>query len=146
MLAATPVRAPFGDLRLAKSIRRLLLLFQPGSLNLFGLFKPKEKLVFGKRLGPAAEAMTLQFLDDLMQAGILCLARKHHGFQRVQVIRKLVCRHRHGLRTAYFAARNERLDDADSIGRGRYPAFTGMRVSLGACTRFQSNPSNKAEN
>lgn len=76
-------------------------------------------MVLGKRLGTATEAVALQFLDDLAQPGILRLARKHHGFQRVQVIRKFVRRYRHAPRTAYFASRSERLDDADSIGRGR---------------------------
>lgn len=121
----------------------MLIVFETGSLDLLGLFKPKQKLVLRKRLGTATEPVALQFVDDLTQAGILRLTRKHHRFQRVQGIRKLVRRYRHGSRTAYFTARIERLDGADSIGRGRHPAFTGVRVSLGVCTRFQSNPSNR---
>ena len=128
----TSVRAAFGDLRLSNSGRGLLVVLQTGSLDLLGLFKPKQELIFWERLGTATEPVALQFLDDLTQTGVLRLARKHHRFQRVQIIRKLVRRYRHGSRTAYFTARIERLDGADSIGRGRHPAFTGVRVSLGA--------------
>lgn len=78
----------------------ILLLLQTVRLDLFGFFEPKEKLILRKRLGSAAEAVALQFLDDLAQPGILRLARKHHGSERVQVVRKLVGRHRHGATTA----------------------------------------------
>ena len=34
---------------------------------LFDVFETEKKLIFGQRLGPATEAMTLQFLDDLLE-------------------------------------------------------------------------------
>jgi len=123
-------------------VRRLLLSFQATGRDLFCLFEPKEKLIFRKRFGATAEAMALQFLDDLTQVGVLELARKHHGLERVQ----LVGRHRHRPTTAQSDDQNEGVDEADSIGRGGYPAVCGTRVSDGAWTRFQSSPSNKAEN
>jgi len=36
-------------------------------LGLLGLLKPKQQLVLGQRLRPPAEAMALQFLDDLFK-------------------------------------------------------------------------------
>ncbi|MER9095049.1 hypothetical protein NKI34_29165 [Mesorhizobium sp. M0700] len=44
-----------------------------------------------KRLCPSAEAVALQFLDDLTQAGILRLARQHHraAAQKISMIRSL---------------------------------------------------------
>ena len=51
-------------------------------------------------LRAVAEVMALEFLDDLAYSGVPSLTRKHHGFERVQVIGKLVGRHRHGATTA----------------------------------------------
>lgn len=78
----------------------MFLLLQTVRLDLFGFLEPKEKLILWKRLGSAAKSVALQFLDDLSQPGILRLARKDHGFERVQVVGKLVGRHRHGATTA----------------------------------------------
>ncbi|SEI12519.1 hypothetical protein SAMN05216228_102490 [Rhizobium tibeticum] len=125
-----PVRSPFGNACLTHDGQRLFLRFKSLRLDLFGFFQPKEKLILGKRFGAATEAVALL----------------HHRLQRVQVIRKLVRRYRHGSRTAYFALQNEAPSAADSIGRGRYPAFSGTRAWPVAWTRFQSSPSNKAEN
>ena len=44
-----------------------------GGLDLFGLFQPQQQLIFRQALGPAAEAVTLHRLDDLLQP--LALAR-----------------------------------------------------------------------
>ncbi len=110
----------------------MLLGFQAIGLDLFCLFEPKEKLIFGKRLRTTSEAMALQFLDDLTKSGVLELARKHHGFQRVQVVGKLLGRHRHGPTTAQSGDQNEGADEADSIGRGDYPAAAGTRTLSGA--------------
>ena len=128
----TTVCPPLGNPFPAQIARCLLLIFQTVRLDLFGLFEPKEKLVLRKGLGPTAEAVALQFLDDLSQSGVLELARKHHGLERVQVVGKLVGRHRHGRTTAYFDAEDEGVDAADSIGRGGYPAVCGTRASIGA--------------
>lgn len=75
---STAVYPPFGGLFLAQIARCSLLILQIACLDLFGFFKPKEKLILGKRLGPATDAMALLFLDDLAQPGILCLTPKHH--------------------------------------------------------------------
>ena len=74
---------------------RLFLLFLAGGLDLLGLFEPQQHLILGERLGTAAEAVTLQFLDDLDQPGILDVARQDHRLQRVRIVGKLVSRHRH---------------------------------------------------
>ena len=129
---STAVYPPPGDPLPAQIAQSALLLLQTVRLDLFGLFEPKEKLVLRKGLGPTAEAVALQFLDNLPQPGILRLARKHHGLERVQVVGKLVGRHLHGMTTAHFDAQDEGVDAADSIGRGGYPAFSGTRASIGA--------------
>ena len=45
-----------------------------GRLDLLGFLQPEEELIFGQALGPSAEAVPLQFLDDLPQPGILDIA------------------------------------------------------------------------
>jgi len=42
--------------------------FPAGCLDLLGFLKPEDKLVLRQALGPSAEAVTLQFLDDLAAA------------------------------------------------------------------------------
>lgn len=69
----------------------------------------------------AAEAVALQFPDDLAQTGVLCLTRKHHRFERIQVIRKLIL------------AVPDRADEQDEIGRYvtfEYIVATGYRRLL----------------
>jgi hypothetical protein len=63
----TPVAAALRGtgLRLA-GIVALSSSFAAG-LGLLGLFKPQQQLVLGQRLGPPAEAVALQFLDDLFK-------------------------------------------------------------------------------
>ena len=50
-------------------------------LELLGLLKAQEQLVDGQRLGPPAEAVALQLLDDLEQPIDLRLARHQHRLQ-----------------------------------------------------------------
>jgi hypothetical protein len=97
---------------------RSLLLLLAGGFDLFGFLEPQQKLILGKRLGPSAEAVTLQFLDDLDQTGILDVARQDHCFQRVQIVGKLVCRHRHGPIRPDSPAPGDDGIPADSLGRG----------------------------
>jgi hypothetical protein len=78
--------------------RGYLFLCLAGRLDLFGLFKAKKKLIVRERFGTAAEAVTLQFLDDLAQPGVLGFPRKHHCLQRIQIIRKLIYPRRHAQR------------------------------------------------
>lgn len=92
-------RAPVGPaprgLCLPLGGSRLLLLFLTGGLDLLRLFEPQQQLILGERLGTPAEAVTLQFLDDLNQTGILDVVRQDHRLQRVRIVGKLVSRHRH---------------------------------------------------
>lgn len=129
---STAVYPPLGDAFPTQIARCLLFVFQALRLDLLGFFEPKEKLILWKRLGATAEAVALQFLDDLAQPSVLRLARKHHGFERVQVVGKLIGGHRHGATTAYSGDQNEGVGEPDSIGRGGYPAFSGTRASTGA--------------
>jgi hypothetical protein len=81
----------------------LFLLFLSRRLDLFGFLEPQQQLVLRQRLGPSAEAVTLQFLDDLVQPGILDITRQDHRLQRVRVVGKLVCARRHGPNQTTFA-------------------------------------------
>ena len=49
------------------SRRGLFGLGVPGRLDLLGFFQSQQELIFGQALGAAAEAVTLQGLDDLAQ-------------------------------------------------------------------------------
>ena len=88
--------APLRHARLTFGRGSLCLRFLCGRLDLFGLFQAEQELILRQRLGSSAEAVALQFLDDLAQPGVLDLARQHHRLQRVRVVGKLVCGHRHG--------------------------------------------------
>jgi len=57
-------------------------------LDLLGLLEAQQQLVDRQRLGPAAEAVALQLLDDLAQPIDLGLARRQHGLQGGWIIRK----------------------------------------------------------
>gem|GEM_PF-6869387 len=96
----------------------------PRRLNLLGLFEPQQKLVLRQRLGPAAEAVALQFLDDLAQTLVLDLARQHHRFERGQIVGKLVrrCRKRLVVSRLTFHEGETRL-----IKFGRFVATTCCR-------------------
>ncbi|MHC2483217.1 hypothetical protein ACVIKP_005072 [Rhizobium leguminosarum] len=61
----TPVCSPFGNACLAQRGRYFFLRFKPIRLDLFGFLQAQEKLILGKRFRASAEAMALQFLDDL---------------------------------------------------------------------------------
>jgi hypothetical protein len=57
-----------------------------GSFDLFDPFERKQQLIFRQGLGPAAEAMTLQFLNDLTQPLALSTLGQEHGFKQVGVV------------------------------------------------------------
>ena len=58
--------------------------------DLLDLFEPEQQLIFGQRLGAAAEAMTLQFLDDLTQPFVLHPLRNQHCLERAGIVRKRI--------------------------------------------------------
>lgn len=71
-----------------------------GGFDLLGLFQSQPKLILRQGLGPAAEAVPLQLLDDLAQALDLRFPRDQHRLKRLGVSGKLW---------------RERGHDADSI-------------------------------
>lgn len=76
---------PFGLLG-----RRLLLgRGEADGLDLLGLFQRQQKLILRQGLGPAAEAVSLQLLDDLAQALDLRFPRDQHRLKRLGVTGKL---------------------------------------------------------
>lgn len=114
----TPVRPPlcgaFPACGRIGTFGRLLA----GGLDLLGLLKAKEELTLRQAFGPAAEAVALQFLDDLDQPRILDVARQDHCLQRIRIVGKLVRRHRHEQITPYSPAPGDSGIQADSLGRG----------------------------
>jgi hypothetical protein len=60
----------------------------PGRLDLLGLFQPQQELIFGQALGPAAEAVTLQGLDDLTQPLALGAFLQKHRLEQAGIVRK----------------------------------------------------------
>jgi hypothetical protein len=55
-------------------------------LDLLGLFKTLQQLVNGQALCPAAEAVTLQLLDDLTQPLVLGALRRKHRLKRDRIV------------------------------------------------------------
>ena len=82
----SPVPASFGRSALALGRIGLIVLGFRGGLSLFGFFQPQQQLIFGQALGPAAEAVTLHRLDDLLQAFSAGPLGQEHGFQQVRII------------------------------------------------------------
>ena len=64
--------------------------------DLLDLFQPKQQLILGQRLGPAAEAMALQLLDDLAQPIVLGPLGEEHRLERIRIVGKRLRRDRHG--------------------------------------------------
>src|SRR5271154_6117748 len=61
--------------------------------HLFDVFEPKQQLVLGQCLGAAAEAMTLQLLDDLFQPLGTSSFGQQHRLQRTGIVGKSIDRH-----------------------------------------------------
>ncbi len=58
--------------------RRCLAPGLAGGDDLVGLFEREQQLIFRQRLGPAAEAVALQLLDDLAQPLVLVTLGDQH--------------------------------------------------------------------
>ena len=99
----------------------------PDRLDLLGLLQPEEKLIHGQALGAATEAMTLEFLDDLVQPVDLGLTRHQHRLQGGGVIWQAYDRFAH---------------EADlSIDHKTLPApSTGLDRHLGRVRRVHAAP------
>ena len=54
--------------------------------GLLGLFQRQQQLVLGQGLGPAAEAVALQFLDDLPQPLALGPLGQEHRLEQVGIV------------------------------------------------------------
>lgn len=82
-------------------------------LDLLGFFQTQKQLIDGKALGPAAEAVALQFLDDLAQPLVLGALSGKHRLKRDRIA---------GLRLGRVA------HEADSIMHSNaLPAFWAIR-------------------
>ena len=62
---------------------------------LLDVFQGEQQLIFRQRLGPAAEAITLQLLDDLFQPLGACPLRQQHRLQRAGIVGERVRHDRH---------------------------------------------------
>jgi hypothetical protein len=93
----SPVRAPLGAARRCRSSALLAsvsasLLAATCSMS----SSAEQQLIFRQRLGPAAEAMTLQLLDDLAQPLGSGPLRQQHRLQRAGIVGKRVRYDCHG--------------------------------------------------
>jgi hypothetical protein len=103
----SPIHATFGGA--ARSLRRRGL-FAPGIVvrrDLLGVFKSQQHLIFGQCLGASAEAMALQFLDDLFQPSGARPLGEQHRLQRVRIVRKRVRHDGHGAIESQVVMRRE---------------------------------------
>ena len=91
---------------LARALENLAILVEDENAedpDLFGLFEPQEQLAFGQALGPAAEAMTLQFLDDLAQPFVLGALGDEHRLKRERITGKMAGCFDHEADSSIFA-------------------------------------------
>jgi hypothetical protein len=58
--------------------------------NLLDIFEPKQKLILRQRLGPPAEAVSPQFLDDLLQPFGASTLGQQHCLQHAGIVRKRI--------------------------------------------------------
>ena len=68
----------------------------PARRNLLDIFQPEQHLIFGQCLGAPAEAMALQFLDDLTQPFVLHPLGNQHRLQRAGIVGKRIRHNGHG--------------------------------------------------
>ena len=102
------------------------------------------QLVDRQALGPAAEVVTLQFLDDLGQALGPGPLGDQHRLERRRIIRQGVSQHRHGRRLNQNRGPLRRpYLHPESTCRSQLTA-SGTRVRRTAWTRRQSSPSSSA--
>jgi hypothetical protein len=91
----TTIGPTLGGARLTLSRRFGLLIGFIVSRGLLDLFKAKQQLILGKRLGPSAEPMTLHLLDDLCEPLGASALRQQHCLQRRRIIGERIGRLRH---------------------------------------------------
>ena len=100
-------------------------------LDLLDVFEPEQHLIFGQRLCSSAEAMALQFLDDLTEPLVLYPLRNQHRFQRARIVGKRIRHNGHdGIRSC-SAPRRERFPRADLLCRN-HPGCIGAGISRAA--------------
>jgi hypothetical protein len=80
--------------------------------DLLDFFQTKQHLIFRQRLRAPAEAMTLQFFDDLAKPLVLCPLGNQHRLQRAGIVGKSVRRDCHGGIRSCTTARRELLKRA----------------------------------
>ena len=105
-------------------------------LDLLSLLEAQQQLVDRQAFGPAAEAMTLQLLDDLTQPLVLGALLRQHRPKRDRIADQWVgC-------VAHEA--DSIMDYSGLLALIDQLAATGTRVSRRSCTRRQSRPSSSA--
>jgi hypothetical protein len=135
----SPGRSHLGRVRVLPGFAR--------RFDLLDVFQAQQHLVLGQRFRPAAEAMSLQLLDDLAQPFALAPLGQQHRFQRLKIIRQCVARHEQA--RSYSAELCDDPDVPDSLrsrAANNYPACVGVAVSRASWTRRQSSPSSSADN
>jgi hypothetical protein len=124
----TPVRPALRGPRIPLGRRLGFVIGFLAGCGLLDLLKAQEQLILGKRLGPAAKAMTLQFPNDLFEplgAGAL---RQQHRLQRAGIVGERICRNRHDPIRSCVTTPREHLRRADSLCRN-HPGCSGAGVS-----------------
>ena len=99
--------------------------------RLLDFFEAEQQLIFRQRLGPSAEAVTLQLLDDLLQpfgARTLC---QQHRLERAGIVGKRV-RRRHMARLHHGLRRLASLSIGLIHSVADQPGCTGAGVSRAA--------------
>jgi hypothetical protein len=123
----TTVGPTLGGARLSLSRIGLLIGFIVGR-GLLDLFKAKQQLILGKRLGPSTEPMALHLLDDLGEPLGASALGQQHRLQRRGIIRERIGRVRHDPIRSCATPRRDHMHRADSLCRN-HPGCIGAGVS-----------------
>ena len=99
--------------------------------DLLDVFEPEQHLIFRQCLRAAAEAMTLQFLDDLEKPLIAHPLCNQHRLQRAGIVGKSIRLNGHGRIRTCTALRREHFYRADSLCRN-HPGCIGAGISRAA--------------
>lgn len=108
--------------------------------GLLDFLKAEQKLIFRQRLGPAAKAVALQFLDDLLETFGPQTLGDQHRLERAGIVGKRVGR---GCHTRSESSRHTG-GNSFCVARGQ-PDDDGTRLVWTSWTRRQSRPSSSAD-
>ena len=97
--------------------------------DLLDLFQAEQQLIFRQRLGAPAEAMALQFLDDLIEPLGARPLRQQHRLERAGIVGKRIRQDRHGASRSCVADASRAFASVLIHSAADQPGCSGAGVS-----------------